>query len=411
MKHFRPALLLFLIIPLVLTSIGISQQATTIFPGNSVLLHCDTRLTIAPTSAQDVTVFCEAMPTTSTATTVATTSPTVVQATIQPATPIATPPTVSKGLWLSPAEIQLLPMTGIAWDNVKSKAHSSWGTGNLSDLNSQHDTLTLAGALYYARTGDTVMRKKVADAIMSVLETEDDGRTLEASRNIVDYVISADLINLQQYDSVKDTTFKTWLTNVRKQTLEDKTIISTHEVRPNNWGTHAGATRVAIARYIGDTADLAKAAKVFQGWLGDRSVYAGFTYGELDWQANQNAPVGINPKGSMIQGRNVDGVLPDDQRRAGGFTWPPQKENYTWEALQGASVQAWLLHRAGYDAFNWSDKALLRATTWLYSVNQYPAEGDDTFIPWIINKAYNTSFATKPATIGKNMSYTDWTHK
>ena len=154
------------------------------------------------------------------------------------------------------------------------------------------------------------------------------------------------------------------------------------------------------------------AANVFKGWLGDRAAYASFSYGELYWQSNPNNPVGINPKGATIQGHDVDGVLPDDQRRGCAFTWPPCKENYTWEALQGASVQAQLLSRAGYDVWNWSDKALYRAVNWLYNVNGYRPEGDDVFIPWIINKAYGTSFSTTtPVAIGKNMSYTDWSHK
>ena len=32
------------------------------------------------------------------------------------------------------------------------------------------------------------------------------------------------------------------------------TLVSTHENRPNNWGTHAGAARAAVARYLGDSA-------------------------------------------------------------------------------------------------------------------------------------------------------------
>lgn len=322
--------------------------------------------------------------------------------------PAPTPPSNSLGILFSTEDIQKLPTTGAAWENVKSKAQSSWGSPNIKDGNSTHDVLTLAGALYYARTGDTAMRKKVADAIVSAQGTETGGRTLESGRNVVSYVIAADLIGLKEYDAGKNTTFKTWLSIIRDKELDGRTLVATHEKRPNNWGTHAGATRVAIDRYIGDVADLEKAAKVFFGWLGDRSVYAGFEYGELDWQSDKTKPVGINPKGATIDSKNVDGVLPDDQRRAGGFTWPPQKENYVWEALQGATVQAWLLHRAGYDVFNASDKALLRAVTWLYTVANFPPEGDDTWITWIYNKVYNTTFTTKPASIGKNMSYTDW---
>jgi hypothetical protein len=305
-----------------------------------------------------------------------------------------------------------LPMSGAAWDNLKSKALSSWGSPNLQDLNSTHDVLTLAGALYYVRTGDANMRVKVANAIMSAPETENGGRTLEPSRNIVSYVIAADLINLGQYDAAKNNQFKTWLTNVRNETLDGRTIISTHEDRPNNWGTHAGATRVAIARYIGDTADLVAAANVFRGWLGERSAYAGFKYGDLAWQSDPANPRAINPVGATIQGHNVDGVLPEEERRGCAFQWPACKEGYTWEGMQGAVVQAQLLSRAGYDVWNWSDKAMLRATTWLYVTNQYPPTGDDTYIPWIINKAYGSNFATtSPVAIGKNMSFTDWTHK
>ena len=328
-------------------------------------------------------------------------------------TPTPTPSgTATNGIWISRAELAQLPMTGTAWDNLRSKALGSWGTANLKDLNSQHDVYTLAGALYYGRTGDSTMRTKVANAIMSSIGTQNGGRTLEPSRNLVSYVIAADIINLHDYDSSKDTQWRTFLTNVRNQELDGKTIIETHEDRPNNWGTHAGATRVAIARYIGDTADLQAAANVFRGWLGERSVYSGFSYGDLSWQYDRTKPVGINPKGATRDGHNIDGVLPDDQRRGCGYTWPPCKEGYTWEALQGASVQAKLLSRAGYDVWNWSDKAMYRAVNWLYTINSFPPTGDDTYIPWIINKAYGSSFKTvSPVAIGKNMSFTDFTDR
>ena len=50
-------------------------------------------------------------------------------------------------------------------------------------------------------------------------------------------------------------------------------------------------------------------------------------------------------------------------------------ENYVWEALQGAFVQAWILHRAGYPALEWQDRALLRAVRWLHETAAYQAEG------------------------------------
>ncbi len=163
--------------------------------------------------------------------------------------------------------------------------------------------------------------------------------------------------------------------------------------------------------YLGDQGDLARVAQVFKGWLGDRSSYAGFTYGDLSWQCNSSSPVGINPTGCSKSGHSIDGVLPDDQRRSGGFTWPPPQENYVYEALQGALMQAVILQRAGYDAFGWENKALLRAFQWLYNVDQFSATGDDNWEPFVINYYYGTSFPAKsPTTPGKNVGWTDWTH-
>jgi len=245
---------------------------------------------------------------------------------------------------------------------------------------------------------------------MAAVGTEAGGRTLALGRNLVAYVIAADLIGLREFSASKDTAFRVWLADVRTKTLDGKTLISTNEERPNNWGTHAGASRVAADLYLGASSDLARAAVVFKGWLGDRSAYSGFKFGDLSWQADRSNPVGVNPVGATIQGHNVDGVLPDDQRRGGGFTWPPPKENYVWEALQGALVEAQLLSRAGYPAWEWQDRALLRAVTWLHEQAKYPAGGDDSWQPWLVNAAYGTAFPAGSASPGKNMGWTDWTH-
>jgi hypothetical protein len=171
---------------------------------------------------------------------------------------------------------------------------------------------------------------------------------------------------------------------------------------------------VAVAAYLGDLNELARVAQVFKGWLGDRTSYAGFSYGDLSWQCDENHPVGVNPAGCTKQGYSVDGVLPDDQRRAGIFTWPPPQENYVYGALQGALAQAVILNRAGYPVFEWEDRALLRAFLWLHTQAQYPAAGDDTWQPHVINYYYDDipfKFpAPIPASPGKNVGWTDWTH-
>jgi hypothetical protein len=109
--------------------------------------------------------------------------------------------------------------------------------------------------------------------------------------------------------------------------------------------------------------------------------------------------------------RSIDGVLPDDQRRGGGFTWLPPKENYAYEGLQGLLLQAIILQRAGYDVFDWQDKAILRAFRWLHEEADFPAEGDDTWQPHVVNYFYGTTFpAPTPARPGKNFGWTDWVY-
>jgi hypothetical protein len=151
---------------------------------------------------------------------------------------------------------------------------------------------------------------------------------------------------------------------------------------------------------------------VFKGYLGDRSSYAGFDYGtDLSWQCDPLRPVGINPVGCKRSGLSLDGVLPDDQRRGGGFTTSPPDENYVWEAMQGLLAQAVILDRAGYASFDWGNRALLRAGRWLNNVNNFPAQGDDSWQAPLLNHVYGSTFREQtPTRPGKNVGWTDWTH-
>jgi hypothetical protein len=321
---------------------------------------------------------------------------------------ISAPASTPGRLWIDPARLASLPTAGPAWENLLHAAQAPTRKPDLSNQEDPANVQVLAQALVYARTGEARYRRAVVDACMAAIGTERGGRTLALGRELAGYVIAADLVGL---DGEQGRAFKAWLGEVRHRKLGGGTLVSTHERRPNNWGTSAGASRVAIAAYLGDQADLDRAARVFRGWLGDRSAYDGFDYGELWWQADSGAPVGINPKGSRRDGHSIDGVLPDDQRRAGPFAWPPPHENYVYGALQGALVQAVILHNAGYDAFQWQDRALLRAFHWLYDEARYPAQGDDTFEPHLVNYYYGTRFPTiVPARPGKIVGWTDWTH-
>lgn len=313
----------------------------------------------------------------------------------------------AEGIWVEASRLAQLPTSGPAWERMLAAAQEPTDAPKLSDKDDPVNVRVLAKALVHARTGEPRYRREVVEACRAVIGSEG-GSTLALGRELAAYVIAADLVGLPE---ALDREFRAWLRRVRDRPLKGRTLISTHRDRPNNWGTHAGATRLAIAAYLGDAEDLERAATVLRGWLGDRSAYHGFHYREPWWQADPRAPVGVNPPGSERRGHSIDGVLPDDQRRGGPFQWPPPRENYVYEALQGALVQAVILHNAGYDVWEWQDRALLRAFRWLHEQAAFPAEGDDTWQPHVVNFYYGTSFpAPVPSRPGKNVGWTDWTH-
>jgi hypothetical protein len=316
------------------------------------------------------------------------------------------------GIWISASELEQLPVSGTEWTKVLAAANATGiGSPNLKDQDSNHDQYILAKALVYARTGIARYREEVITALKVLPETENGGRTLALGRNLAAYVIAADLVNLPLSDPTYNATFKNWLGAVRRETLDGRTLVSTHEGRPNNWGLMAGASLAAAAVYLDDEAALARVAQVFQGYLGDRTVYNSFSYGALDWQCDPAKPLGINPDGCSVQGVNVGGAQPEEMRRAGAFANPPTKTGYAWEALQGTLVQAYILHRAEYPAFEWSNRAILRAVLYLKRIG-WAAESDDAWQPYLINFIYGPVLDVNAAAAdhGKNMGWTSWTH-
>jgi hypothetical protein len=326
---------------------------------------------------------------------------------------------VRPGIWLSPAEVQRLPERGPAWAQLVQVADEPMGHADIADQNSDHDIHVLGAALVYARTGEARFYRKAAAGVMDAIGTERGGRTLALARGLVSYVVAADLLGLRDREPARARVFRRWLAAVRHERLEPDsrpTLVATHERAPNNWGTHAGASRIAADIYLGDQKDLARAAAVFKGWLGDRAAYHGFSYGEdLSWQAYPKSPVGVDPPGAVKHGHSIDGALPDDMRRGCSLRFPPCATLYPWEAMQGAVVQAELLSRQGYNAWSWGHQALRRAATFLFDLSSryrdedWGAPAGDEWIPWLLNARYGTRFPTVlPARPGKGMGYTDW---
>ena len=129
----------------------------------------------------------------------------------------ADPPMVRSRMWISPEEIQQLPMKGSAWEQVKKYAYSRWGDPDLSNQNHHHNTCVLAGAFVALRSGDDELKEKVKQSILTIQETENGGNTLALGRNLCAYVIAAGLIELD------DPEFEGWLRKVRNKTLGGRT--------------------------------------------------------------------------------------------------------------------------------------------------------------------------------------------
>ncbi|MEQ1759356.1 MAG: hypothetical protein ABL986_13625, partial [Vicinamibacterales bacterium] len=338
----------------------------------------------------------------------------VVMATGLLQSPLASAQTPSDGIWISNAELMALPTSGTPWSRLRSEAAKSCSTPDLSNQDDSTNVCIMAKALVAARTGDLTRRAEVLAVLAGIADGGPYvGRALALGRELAAYVIAADLIELGAQDPALDQRFRARIRVLLTTPTSGgpSSIVKCHEERPNNWGAHCGASRIAVAMYLGDQAELARAAAVFKGWLGDRGAYAKFKFGDLAWQCDPSRPVAINPVGCLKNGQSLDGVLPDDERRAGGFAWPPPKENYVYEALQGALAQAVLLDRAGFNTFEWESQALLRAFNWLHTEANFPAESEDIWEAHLVNHYYGTSFpASTPTTPGKNVGWTDWTH-
>ena len=289
-----------------------------------------------------------------------------------PPTPI---PGKSKDIWITKDEISKLPTSGQYWGQLVSAANNLPSMSASGGHESTHDVYTMAAALVATRLNDNNKRRIVADEIIEAVnnQVENDGNSLSLTRTLPGYIIAADLIDLKNFDASADAKFRNWLEYVVYQLkLDGATQLEKH-LKANNHGTQAAVVRLAADIYLGKMSDFAMAAEGLKKWLGmQNSFNANFNWGDLCWQADPSRPVGINRKGSKMTvagaTRDVDGVQPDEQRRAGcpGGSWPPPTDVHVWGGTQGIVGQAIILSRNGYpDVWTWADSAILRSMNWI----------------------------------------------
>lgn len=348
---------------------------------------------------------------------------------IAPSPPVQTSPTplppsarpAGDYLLMSKADLMARPMEGPAWDALIAWANEPPGVPDLRDQDRRHGVITLASALVFARAADPVYGDRARTQLMSVIGTERVGAEnsiLSLGRQLGAYVLAADFIGLSGAD---DDRFRAWLDDIRTRELAGHgrwvSLVATHEDAPNNWGSFTGASRIAAGLYLGDSADVARAAQVLRGFLGDRSAWDRFqpVEGASSWACEPDSYTPVNPP-CTSRGIDLDGAIVRDVDRGGNLRWPPGEDGigYTLESLQGLALQAELLTVNGYgDVWSWSDQALRRAAglvtrsgeagglTWNRSSVSY-------HVPWLLNARYDLGLPTEPAGIGRVFGYTDW---
>lgn len=328
-------------------------------------------------------------------------------------------PSLEKGIWISVEELDSQPISGGAWDRVYSAANANWGSACLYDLDCPHDTSTLAGALVAARLNDSAMRAKTIAGITSAMNATQFDRVLELSRGLQSYIIAADIIGY------RTPAFENWVRSMITKPLQGHSggnnILETAQYSSNNWGGHARASLAAAAVYLSDSDYTQKVVAAHRAFIGV-APSSSMVYSSTTWHATSSNKAGENRKGTVISGKNVSGVLPEDWRRGNAdFTWlPTTANNYYWEGMQGFVVTAVILHRAGLVSWTSGDNAVVRATDMLFGtgdassnspVFRLPPSGDDTWIPWVVNYYSGSNFPTSAASPGKNMAWTDWMYQ
>jgi hypothetical protein len=315
------------------------------------------------------------------------------------------------GIVMSTTRLRTEITAGSAWTNVVNAATDRSGGVDLADQDNTHAARTLAAALVFARTGDTGERDRVVAALRQLPSASLSGaRVLSVARQLGGYAIAADLVGY------RDSGFATWIGGMRTTYIGNHgrwvTLSGTSEDSPNNWGAWAMASRIAVSAYLGDTADLQRAATVFRGFVGERSAYAGFRHtSDYDptWGCGDAAWVPINPASC---GDRSGAVLEDISRSAGSYPSVDRTGlTYSWEVLGGATLSARLLQRAGYtDVWQWGDRALLRAATFLHDHGGYtPAYRANQYIPHEINRAYGVSLGPLGSVgYGRQFGFTDF---
>lgn len=397
----------------------------------------------------------------------------VVAALITPAANPTPIPGMTKGIWISPAEIAVLPIAGQpnctsgtlcydAWNHIMAVAQGATCTDtvNLSVYGGKfHARCVYKTALAAARLRTEPGRSaeaaryydKVAAELRRVMGTEQpavpnpDGSggitdgSLAIARNFPQYLVSSDILGMYPNDN-PNSFGSVWGKYVRYMAETGftfrvgdggHTFAHNHDQANSNGNQMSGGLRMMLDVYLGNKADLDLAFLTFRRYTGDRSVGPNLTFnsGAQTWIHDLAKPVGINPVGAKCHDKNypADGAMPNDQGRGGGCPADPNtapgSTGYPWQGLQGAYAQALVLERQGYKdpqgngPWQVNNQALLRAAQYQWYLQSkfggkwYTGDIDGPWVKHLIYLKYNFKpIAYKAYGQNENMDLTAWTH-
>lgn len=350
------------------------------------------------------------------------------------------PPVVQDFMWISPAEMSAYPMSGSAWTNVLNAADTF--TSSMVDYtyqNSEHGSLAMASAIVFARSNTESYRTKVAAALDTIVNNpynkSSNPTALGWARNMMSWIVAAQLIDLPNYNPTLEGKFQTFLANMPEEPYSGDGGVNLRDLadsRPNNIGAFARCAMIAIALYTNNSTLLDQFATICREFIEGESTVS-FGWGsDQSWQENPGNSatwLGIVRQGATKDGHNIDGIIPDDYRRNASYNsadFPgPATTSYPMETMQALIGTHEMLRRSGYpDALTWGDSAILRA--WIrfkffcdnYAADgwEYPGasggNGDDRSFPYVINKLFSRNDPVDSVTAeGRPISWADFTHQ
>lgn len=332
------------------------------------------------------------------------------------------------GLWITRDELADLSVGSPAFVRLVEQSSGEIPDGALSDQDSTGGTIAMQQALVAARMNDDEVRARVRDALMALIGTEDGttgphagrNRLLGIGRNLPPYVMAADLIGLRSFDGTADRRFRSWLDELRTRRVNDadSSLADAEPLDHSNWGAYIGAAMTAANLYLADRAAIANSAEILRGWVGERDGRQDWVYDtdrhDYSWECHYpdvDRYLPVNPKGCERDGFVIDGIIPIDMQRGGGFRVPPKHTQYPRESLQGRTIEAELLHRAGYDSYAWADAGLLRIARRFLALTEFNRDWYEPAMGcyWILAARTGESLPLEEPATGRAVAGVDWT--